>query len=206
MAAALKIFTILFMVLRVHSLQGPVVTDIVFLEMQIGDIKIGKIEIGLFGKVVPKTVLNFATLANGTLEFGYKDSIFHRVVKGFMLQGGDFTNGDGMGGKSIYGDKFDDENFKLNHVGSGWVAMANAGKDTNGSQFYILAKKTPWLDGRHVVFGKVLSGMKTIRYIDSTRIIPGTEKPEKTVKIIECGHTPVFEPFAVEYDEVRDEL
>ncbi|MCJ1479205.1 phosphatidylinositol transfer protein csr1 [Lambiella insularis] len=149
----------------------------------------GQIRFKLYDSIVPKTTKNFVALCTGSEGYGYKGSKFHRVIPQFMLQGGDFTRGNGTGGKSIYGEKFADENFKEKHKKPGLLSMANAGPNTNGSQFFITTVKTDWLDGKHVVFGEVAdqASMDIVKAIEATGSSSGKIKTPKAPTIVDSG-------------------
>ncbi|CAM9544887.1 unnamed protein product [Chrysoparadoxa australica] len=167
--------------------QGPI-TSKVFLDISLNDKPAGRVIIGLYGDELPRTTENFLQLCKGAEKgLAYKGSKFHRIIPDFMLQGGDFTAGDGTGGKSIYrgkGGKFDDESFKYQHT-AGAVSMANRGPNTNGSQFFICTVDTPWLDGKHVVFGQVIYGMDVIHKCEAVGTRNGD--PITNVAIADCG-------------------
>ena len=165
--------------------QNPT-NPVVFLDIKIGEKEKQRVEIELFKDKVPKTCDNFRCLCTGEKKITYKGSIFHRVIRNFMVQGGDFENADGTGGKSIYGDQFEDENFYYAHSREGLVSMANSGKDTNGSQFFITLKDTAWLNGKHVVFGRVIKGMEVVREIEEVQT-DDDDKPKVDVVIENCG-------------------
>ncbi|CAO3617142.1 unnamed protein product [Cunninghamella blakesleeana] len=152
-----------------------------YFDISINDQPSGRITFKLFDDVVPKTARNFRELCTGQNGFGYAGSGFHRVIPQFMLQGGDFTRHNGTGGKSIYGEKFADENFQIKHTKPGQLSMANAGPGTNGSQFFITTVPCNWLDGKHVVFGEVVDGMNLVQKIESLGTGNGTPKAKITI-------------------------
>ncbi|KAF7810790.1 peptidyl-prolyl cis-trans isomerase CYP21-1 [Senna tora] len=184
--------------------EEPEITHRVFLEVDIDGQRFGRIVIGLFGDVVPKTVENFRALCTGEtgknssgIQLRYKGTPFHRIISGFMIQGGDIIHRDGRGYESIYGGTFPDENFKIKHSHAGVVSMVNSGPDSNGSQFFITTVKASWLDGDHVVFGKVIEGMDTVFAVEGGA---GTYngKPRKKVVIADSGEIP-----KTQWDEQR---
>ncbi|ORX55543.1 peptidyl-prolyl cis-trans isomerase H [Hesseltinella vesiculosa] len=170
-----------------QSLERP----IVFFDISIGDVPVGRMKMELFSDIVPKTAENFRQLCTGEYRIdgepqGFKNCLFHRVIKDFMVQGGDFLKGDGTGSLSIYGDKFADENFDMKHTGAGLLSMANSGPNTNGCQFFITCDTCDFLDGKHVVFGKLVDGLLTLRKIENVSTGP-QNRPKLPVKITECG-------------------
>uniref|UniRef100_A0A8C1JRK7 Peptidyl-prolyl cis-trans isomerase n=2 Tax=Cyprinus carpio TaxID=7962 RepID=A0A8C1JRK7_CYPCA len=160
---------------------------VVFFDIAADNEPLGRVTFEVSARDVTNSTMrkNFRALCTGEHGFGYKGSIFHRVIPQFMCQGGDFTNHNGTGGKSIYGPRFPDENFRLKHTGPGILSMANAGPNTNGSQFFICTVKTEWLDGRHVVFGSVKDGMDVVRKVEALGSRSG--RTAKRISVTDCG-------------------
>ncbi|KAL5007704.1 hypothetical protein ScPMuIL_016510 [Solemya velum] len=192
------------------------VTEEVWFDVQIKDMEevgddfTGRIVIGLFGNSCPMTTMNFAAIAKGFRRKGeylhYKNTRIHRVIPDFLIQGGDTTTGDGTGGKSIFGDNFIDENFKLSHKSTGFVSMANHGQDSNGSQFFITLNKARWLDNKHVVFGKVVKGMDVLKTIGDVPTNVETAEPKKVIKIIDSGIVGIGKKYDLSDKQLESEV
>ena len=188
------------------------VTDEVWFEVEVKDMDgpgqdyRGRFTVAVFGETAPMTALNFVSIAKGykrgNKTLHYKGTPVHRIVQDFVVQMGDVTDGDGTGGSSIYGEKFNDEEFVLSHRAAGWLAMANHGKDTNGSQFYILLTKARWLDGKHVVFGKVISGFDFVSTLGEVSSDQDTAVPKLSVQIVDSGVNTLDK----KYDLTEDQL
>jgi cyclophilin family peptidyl-prolyl cis-trans isomerase len=188
------------------------VTDEAWFEVEIKDMDgpgqdyRGRFVVALFGETAPMTCMNFAAITRGYKRgkenLHYKKSVVHRVVPDFVVQMGDITVGDGTGGRSIFGERFNDEDFILSHRSAGWVAMANHGPDSNGSQFYILLTKARWLDGKHVVFGKVVQGFDVVRTMGEVPADQQTAVPKRRIKIVNCG----LNELDKKYDLTEDQL
>jgi len=176
---------------KAHPSAKNPLNPIVFFDITIGGVNAGRVTMELFADKCPKTAENFRQFCTGEYRksetpLGYKSAPFHRVIKDFMIQGGDFLKGDGTGRASIYGDKFDDENFELKHKTAGLLSMANSGANANGCQFFITCNKCEWLDGKHVVFGQVIDGLLTVRKIEHVATV-ANNKPKLPVVISQCG-------------------
>merc|ERR1712039_940160 len=176
---------------RGRQIKPEDITKKVYFDIDIQDKPAGRIIFGLYGDIVPKTVDNFYTLSTNSTGDSYKGCPFHRIIPGFMIQGGDFTNFNGTGGRSIYGQRFPDENFEVAHTKPGLLSMANAGPNTNGSQFFITTVPTKHLDGKHTVFGEVIEGMGVVKKMESMGTSSGRTKVQ--VKIRDCGAFDAFD-------------
>lgn len=186
----MRLGVLLFLIVAVWASvpADPPVTDIVTFDIKQSDKLSGQLKLGMFGTVAPVTVENFVCLASGTKGYGFQNSTFHRIIKDFMIQGGDFENHDGTGGYSIYGETFPDETFELKHDRPGRVSMANRGPNTGGSQFFITTGLASWLDGRHVVFGQLLEGQEFLEQIQSVAT-NAKDKPLEDIVIVETHHS-----------------
>ena len=201
-----------FTALSVANCGNFTVTEEAWFEVEVKDLDgpgedfKGRFTLALFGESAPMTVMNFAAITRGykkgNLKLNYKNSNIHRIVPDFVIQMGDITVGDGTGGSSIFGARFNDEEFILSHRSAGWVAMANHGPDTNNSQFYILLTKARWLDNKHVVFAKVIRGFNVVEVLGEVPSDPNTAVPKKSVRITDCGVNKLDQPYDLKPDQL----